>query len=702
MTDGSPTEQGAVDPSADPSPLRALWAARSIAIVGVSEKPGSLGRLPLQFLERYGYTGTVCVIHPTAQEVAGTPTYPSLTEAPEPIDLVMIMVGSAHVESVVDDCLAAGIRVAIICTSGFAETGEQGAELQHRIVAKARDGGLHLLGPNCIGSVGVATGQVSSFSPLFSGEHTELVDGPLGFVSQSGALCYGAVSLAFARGLGLGWVVNTGNEADTSAVDVMAAMAAEPGCRGLIGYAETLTDVTGLRDIVASGIPVAMLKAGRSEAGARAAASHTGALAAGDRVVDAALRQAGVVRVDDVDQLLDVAEVMTLPRVTGSGVAVVTTSGGSGILAADAMERFGLHLAELSAETTATLDGIVPAYGATGNPIDVTASVMSNSSLFDQSLDAIADDPAVDMILACFCVLTGKDVDDVVSSLERLAKRSGKPVLAVRTGADHLAPAASARMRAAGIPMYLTPERAVRALGALVAFSTPPSAFVDSPPDAEGAQSTGAAPSDVSEQGLKTLLAGHGIAVPGGRMATSADDAALAVAEVGGRAVVKAVVPGLLHKSDAGGVIVGVTAGDAPAAFDRAASLGGQVWVEEMVADGVEALVGVVPSPVGTVLTVGIGGVLTEVMNDVSLRILPVTPDDVEAMIDETRLGTLLAGVRGAGPSDRAAFVDAVCKAAELAGTWPPGFELDLNPITVLPEGKGVRVLDAAYSHTED
>lgn len=688
--------------SAPSSPLAALWSARSVAVVGASDRPGSLGRLPVEFLQRYGYAGRILPVRPDGAPVAGLPSYASVRECRReqgPVDLAMVMVAAPRVLAAVQDCADAEVPVAVICTSGFAETGEEGAALQAEVVRAAHEGGVRLVGPNCIGSVGVATGQVSSFSPLFSGERTELVPGAVGFVSQSGALGYGAVSLAFERGLGLGWVVNTGNEADVSAVEVMGALTREPGCRGLLAYLETLGDFEGLLAVAATGTPVAVLKAGRSDAGARAAASHTGALAAGDRVVDAALRQLGIVRVDDVDELLDVGEVMTIQhRPRGRRVAVVTTSGGSGILAADAVEAHGLEMAALSEQTLAVLDEIVPAFGSTANPVDVTAAVMSNASLFDRTLDVIADDPGVDLIVACFCVLTGTDVDDVVTSLARVAERSGIPVLAVRTGAEHLAPQAGARMRAAGIPCYPTPARAVRAAAALVQFSAPPASAPSAPAASPAAPAIHPVPrAGAGEQEMKALLSKAGLPVPAGRVAASAADAAAAVADVGGRAVFKAVVPGLLHKSDAGGVIVGVTADEAGPAWEKVASLGGEVLVEEMVPGGVEALVGLAPSPLGMVLTVGVGGVLTEVLHDVALRVLPVGRDDVEAMVDETRLGALLAGVRGATPADREALVEAVLQVCEVTHAWPQGFELDLNPVTALAVGNGVRVLDAAY-----
>jgi acyl-CoA synthetase (NDP forming) len=682
-------------PASENFALSRLWSARSVAVVGASDRPGALGRLPIEHLLRYGYRGAIYPVRPDGASVAGLPSYQSVQACPGTPELAMIMVSASRVEAAVDDCIAAGVPTAIVCSSGFAETGPEGAALQGALAEKARAAGLRLVGPNTIGSVGVDLGLVASFSPLFSGERTELVPGGIGFVSQSGALGYGAVSLAFERGLGLGWVVNTGNEADVRALEVMTAMARMPDCEGVLGYLEVLDDVGGLRTLASSGVPVALVKAGRSTAGQRAAASHTGALATEDRVVDAALRQFGIVRADDVDDLLDMGDAFAQPRrPAGPRVAVVTTSGGSGILAADAIEAARLTLAGLGAPTIAALAEIVPAFGATANPVDVTATVMSDPTLFDRALDVIVDDDGVDAVVACFCVLTAGDVDRVVESLARVAERSGKPVLAARTGAAHLAPAAAAAMRAAGIPSYPTPARAVRALAGLWQVSRPHMVDVESDESVVPARRP---PVEASEIELKSILRAAGLPVPGGRLARDASDTSRAVAEVGGSAVLKAVVPGLLHKSDVGGVEVGVTVAGAGIAYERVRALGGEVLVEEMVSGGLEVLVGMSPTPLGQVLTVGVGGVLTEAVDDVALRVLPVGRREVEAMIDETRLGRLLAGTRGSTPYDRTALVSAVLDLVGATAEWPSGFELDLNPVTVLPAGQGVRILDAAY-----
>ncbi|WHT22017.1 acetate--CoA ligase family protein [Crossiella sp. CA-258035] len=674
--------------------LSALWSARSVAVVGASERPGALGGRPVQFLRRYGYQGRILPVHPKHTELFGLPAHPTVAACPGPVDLAMILVAADRVPAAIEDCLAAGVQAAIVCSSGFAETCAEGARRQEALVAQAKAGGLRILGPNCIGSVGVATGQVTSFSPLFEAPTTRLVPGSLALVSQSGALGFGAVSLAFERGLGLGWAVSTGNEAELTALEVLATLAEEPECTGLLGYVESLADVDSLRRLAAAGKPVALLKAGSSAAGARAVASHTGALATDDRVTDAVLRRYGIVRVSDVDELLDVGEAFaTGTRASGDRVAVVTTSGGSGILAADALAQRGLRLAELSASTTAALAEVVPAYGSVDNPVDVTAAVMARPELFQRCLDVVAADPAVDVVLACFCVLTGSDVAGIAEGLARVRQATGKAVLVARTGAEHLAPGAGAELRRAGIPVYATPGRAVAAAAAVTA-GTKPAAVAAADRGASPAPGDGPSPPrGTSEAEFKALLRAHGIPVPTGRLATSPDDAIAAVREVGGRAVLKAVVPDLVHKTEAGGVVLDVTPGTAAAEYQRLVALGGTVLVEEFVTGAVEMLVGVAPGPCGPMLALGLGGIFAEVFDDVVLAPLPVDPAEVRRMLGELRGAALLHGVRGRDPSDVDALVDLVVQVSALVAGW--GGQVDLNPVAVLP--RGVRVLDAVY-----
>lgn len=364
------------------------------------------------------------------------------------------------VPDAIDDCGRAGVPIAIVGASGFAEAGEAGEQLQREVAERARVADVRLLGPNCIGAVAFRPRVLATFTPLFSAQEVPWRQGRVGFVSQSGALGFGAVSLALERGLGLGWAVNTGNEADISALEVLETLATDDGCDALLAYVEQLTDGEALRRLAGAGKPLAVVKAGSSDAGAAAAASHTGALATSDRIVSAALRQLGAPRAGDVDELLDFGDAFAQPRrPAGPRVAIVSTSGGSGILATDAIASARLVLAELTPDTTNRLEEFVPAFGSVANPVDVTAAVMSDITVFERCFGAVADDPNVDLVIACFCVLVDKDVDAIVRTLAAVAARTEKPVFVARTGANFLAPRATEALRDAGLPSYPTPTR---------------------------------------------------------------------------------------------------------------------------------------------------------------------------------------------------------------------------------------------------
>jgi acyl-CoA synthetase (NDP forming) len=735
--------------------LDVLWAATSVAVVGASARAGAPGHSVLSYLERFGYAGRVIAINPNADQIGDRPAWPSVAAyraaTGNPVDLAVVLVPASACLDAITDCADAGVAVAIVGSSGFAEVGPEGRALQSKLVAVARAGGMRLVGPNCIGALGPQTGLVASFSPLFGGAETRLLSGgaetgllsggaetgllsggaetgllsggaetgllsggaetqllggadgsllapdsaprAIGFASASGALGFGTVSLALDRGLPLRAAVSTGNEADVSALEVLTALARDPECGALLGYAESLSDADGLRALAAAasehGKPVALLVGGVSEAGARAAASHTGALATGERVVDGVLRQFGIERVNDVDELLDVGDAYALiGGAVGDRVAVITTSGGSGILATDAIARQGLRLADLSPSTRAELAQIVPAYGSAANPVDVTATVMSDRSLVGRALHAVAGDSGVDALVVCFCVLVGADVDAIVDALAEVKQRFGKPVLVARTGAEHLAPQATAALRAAGVPSYPTPGRAVRAVAAL--HRSRPRPGIAATADGVDSKAPGS-----GEAELKAALAAAGIRVPIGRVVT---DEASAVAACPERAVFKVVAPGLVHKSDVGGVLLGIDAERAGEAYHQLMAVPGAagVLVEEQVPTGIEVLVGVADSPLGRILSVGVGGVFTEVVDDVAIRLLPVGEPDVREMIAQTRVGAMLSGLRGAPPANLDALVELVVAVARLAADWPG--DLDLNPVVVTP--REAIVLDAALSVT--
>ena len=675
--------------------LSLLWRATSIAIIGATERENAMGRAPIEYLQRFGFSGDIYPINPKSSTILGLPSYAKISDVQSEIDLALIMLPASSVETALIECAGAGVKVVIVMSSGFGESDEAGSLAQNRLVKIAKDAGMRLVGPNCIGSVGGANKLVASFSPVFSSSTTTVEAGNIALVSQSGALGYGMYSLGIEQGVPLGVVVTTGNEADVTNLEVAQALADDASVSAILLYAESLTDVEALRTISAKK-PTAILKVGRSAQGAIAAASHTGALATEDRIIDAAIKATGAVRVDDVEQLLDAGLIFASgAKSLGKRVAIITTSGGSGILATDALEKNGLGLAVLAPETLAALAGIVPSYGNATNPVDVTAAVMSTPDLFEKCLDVLAKDSGVDSIVACFAVLVGADVERIASALGGVRAVRNLPIAVARTGSKNLAPLASGIFKSLNIPVFPTPDRAVAALRILEESGRTIKRVLKK--DFVGNFPT---PSETAtEVEMKELWKQVGVPVPLSVVVKNESEVLSAVEFVGGRAVFKAVIPGLLHKSEAGGVALDINAADAGVTYSRLSKISGErndVLVETFVPKGVETLVGVTSSSLGKVLTIGVGGILTEIISDVSIRLLPINEEVLREMISETRLAQLFAGARGSAPADVDAFISAVLKIAEVAHTFPELSELDINPLTVLPQGAWV--LDSAYS----
>ena len=676
--------------------LSALWSAKSIAVIGATERVGAMGRAPIEYLQRYGYKGEIFPVNPKGGTILGLNASASIKDVKSKVELALIMVPAALVEESLKQCGEAGVGVVIVMSSGFAEADTEGAAAQDRLLDIAHQYKMRMVGPNCIGAVGGAQGLVASFSPVFASTSTQVSAGSVALVSQSGALGYGMYSLGMDAGLPIGAVVTTGNEADVSALEVAQELANDSDISSILLYTESLSDIDALKEI-SSKKPTAILKVGRSAAGALAAASHTGALATEDRVIDAAINSTSAVRVDDVEQLIDAGLIFSSgAKSLGKNIAIITTSGGSGILATDAIEKNKQEMAKFSEATLAELATIVPSYGNITNPVDVTAAVMSSPDLFERCLEVIAKDSGVDAIVACFAVLVGNDVERIANALGAVRNIRNLPIAVARTGSASLAPEASKLFSSMKLPVYPTPDRAVAALRILNESSRKPSRFTA--PAKSGFPVPSATASEVE---LKELWSSVGVPVPLSVVVDDEASAVQAVETVGGRAVFKAVIPGLLHKSEAGGVALGINSTSASATYQRLSQLAGDgkpnsVLVETFVPKGVEALVGVTSSSLGKVLTVGVGGILTEIISDVAIRLLPVSEEIVRDMIAETRLAPLFAGARGSAPVDVDSFIKAVLRIAEVAEGWPEGSELDMNPISVLPNGAWV--LDSAYS----
>ena len=679
--------------------LSPLWSATSIAIIGATEREGAMGRLPIDYLLRFGYQGKIFPINPKGGNIRGLTAYTNIKDVPTKVELALVMVPANSVKNAVQDCADADVDIAVVMSSGFAESGAEGLQAQNELVDIARAKGMRLVGPNCIGSVGGKDRVLATFSPVFTAASTKVAPGNVALISQSGALGYGTYSLGLEQGLPIGIAVTTGNEADVSALEIAEELSQAKEIDTILLYLEGVDSFQRIKNI-SKAKPTAVLKAGRSNAGAAAAASHTGALATADRVIDAALRQAGAIRVNDVEELLDAGAVFAAnaDATSAKRIAIITTSGGSGILAVDAIESFAdksnISLAQFEAETISKLEQIIPAYGNAQNPVDVTAAVMSQPGMFEECLNVVAADPNVDAIVACFCVLTGNDVEKIASALVGTRNIRSLPLVVARTGAASLAPEGARLLQEARIPVFSTPERAVRALSMLnERFEV----TLRSPLMEQSGGTALPTPTSGDEVELKAMLASVGLPIPESSLATTVDEAIAGVHHVGGRAVFKAVVPGLLHKSDAGGVLLDINEAAATNSFEQLKKLGGNVLVERYVPKGVEVLLGLTGSPLGRVLTLGVGGILTEIVADVAIRVLPVDYKTVEEMIDETRLASLLAGARGAAAANRESLIQTVLGIIEATRDWPLESELDINPISV---GETAWILDAAYVAT--
>ncbi len=687
-----------------------LWNPRAVAVVGASATPNSLGHRILRYLRDHGYGGRICPVNPRYADIEGLASFSSVSAIPGEVDLALVLVGSDRVMAALEDCAQKGVPYVVVHASGFGEAGEDGRALEHGMITYARAHGMRVIGPNCIGLVNPGDRLVAGFSPLFS--RVTFDPGTIGMVTQSGALGYGIVSLAVERGIRFHRIVNTGNEADLCAAELIADFLNDARISAILVYSEGVKRPQDWRALGAlsraRSKPVIVLKSGRSEAGRRAAASHTASLAGDDALWDAAFRSMGMIRADDVDEMLDLAAIFEQPRrPRGPGVGVMTTSGGAGILAVDGLAQVGLAIPDLAAATCDRIRPVFPAFGTIANPLDLTGAMLTDASLFRTSLRAMADDPGVDALLVCFCVLQGAEVDRAIDDLLMVLSETDKPVLVSRTGGDFLAPGAAARLQQAGVPVFPTPARAARAFGALLRFSD--ARPVSGPTPVASSSSPAGWPKAgeaLGERETKRLLGAAGLPVTRDIPCLTPEDAVRAAEAIGYPVVLKIDSPDVPHKTEAGGLRVGLRDADSVRAafhdvtarvraYNPDARLTGCIVQEQVDAAVAEILVGVTPSPVGPVLTVGLGGIFVEVFNDVTRRLAPVTEDDARALLHDLRSYPLLVGARGRPPADVDALVQLIVRIGELAAQWPGTWELDLNPVLVKSKGEGCRVVDA-------
>ncbi|CAA2109415.1 acetate--CoA ligase family protein [Variovorax paradoxus] len=689
--------------------LEALFKPRSIAIFGASDDVTKIGGRPLQFLQKYGYRGAIYPVNRKGGTVQSLPAYANVADLPSVPDLAVMAVPPDAVLEAVKDCAARGVRAAVILSSGFSEMGEEGSRLQAAIGAVAKASGMRVVGPNCLGSIGVADRSIATFSVAL--ESAFPAAGHVGIASQSGNLGSYTMRLAAERGIGISRLLTTGNECDVDIADGIASLAGDPGTSVILCCMETCRDAAKLVRALAmareAGKPVVVLKVGVSSAGSEAAASHTGALAGSDAVFDVVLRNAGAIRVPSIEQLLEVGHAVSVVGVSrapkGPRVALVTASGGFGVLMADAASAQGLELPKLSAATQQRIVAALP-YASPGNPVDMTAQVSSRPELLVQVLSAVVEDAGCDAVIlqSAYAFQMPRLRDVYMAALDEVRRAHPARLILLCCKAPR---ETIAQLNEMGIPTVETIDAACATLAALVRLGT------------RGAQSQAAVASPsletlppeafANEASAKAVLAQSGIPVLKEVTAASRDEALAAARDIGFPVVLKIVSPDIPHKTEVGGVVVGVRSEEQlreehDAMLARVAQKAPQariagVLVAQMAQGGTELILGTTKDPVfGPVVMVGLGGIFAEVLRDVALQVVPVTEAQAMQMLRSLKAFPLFDGARGRPKADVAAAARAVAALSQFAARHADTVaEIDINPLVVLDHGRGAFALDA-------
>jgi acyl-CoA synthetase (NDP forming) len=694
----SATQHGFADPTEQDQPTDwgRVFRPRAVALLGATGRPENPMARPLRWLAERGYPGRVYPVNPKYRELGGLPCYPTLDAVPEPVDLVLALVPAGLAVDAVHAAGAAGATAVVVFASGFAEVGPVGAELQRRLAQAGRQTGVRVLGPNCQGIFYAPSRLFATFSA--AGERPLAGSCGIAYVGQSGAIGGSVLDLAAERGLDLTAWVSTGNQADVDLVEVARYLVRDPEISVLTVYAESIPDGAAYEQLAAEaaaeGTALVVLRSGRSATGRRAATSHTGAMLGDDTAFALVSRRHGVVLVDDVEELLAAATMLRgQPRPAGNRIAAVSTSGGAGILAADRCEGYGLTLPELSSGTQQRLARLIPDFGALANPVDVTAQLFNRGErAFGEVCSIVAADPSVDALLVLVTMITG---DAAVELAEDLAAASlttlgGRVPCSVvwLAGLDQTARAREI-LTAAGIPVFSSIAVAARVAAALAPPARSAGALV---PPAPAPPPMLRLPQVMPADGW-ALLDVLGVARPDSRLATTPEQAGQAAAELGGEPVaMKAAAPRLEHKSDVGGVRLGVPVARAPEVFAELAAAVPElhgVLVQRMVTPGLELLVDASGGRDGwpPLLTVGLGGTDTEVHRDLATELAPMTPRAVRELLRQLRCWPLLAGHRGAPPLDVDAAATAIARVSQAVAHWPELAELEINPLIVGPAG---------------
>ncbi|WP_336339118.1 acetate--CoA ligase alpha subunit [Haloarcula brevis] len=683
--------------------LSTLFAPERVAVVGATDSEGSVGHaVTTNLLD--SFTGEVVAVNPNKETVLGLQCYDSLADLDDPasVDVAVVVVPPTVAVDVIENAGAAGIENVVVITAGFGETGSDGAERERRLREAASEYDLNLVGPNSLGVMSTPVGLNATFGNEMAN------DGDISFMSQSGAFITAVLDWAAERDVGFKDIVSLGNKAVLDESDFVAEWGDDPDTDVILGYLEDINDgssfVQTAREVTQD-TPIVLVKSGRTDAGASAAASHTGAMAGSERAYEAGLDKAGTLRVESVQELFDYAQILAgQPLPEGDDIAIVTNAGGPGVMTTDAVGDSGLNLAQFGDETFSRLREEMPDEANIYNPVDIIGDAPAER--FETALETVLADDGVSMAVVVACPTAVLSFEELAESVVEQQERFGKPVAATLMGGKSVDAGASV-LSEAGVPNYFDPARAVGGLDALRRYREIKATEYDEPTtfdvDRERAR-------EVLESGARRgsnrlgveameLLDAYGIPTPQGEVVSSPVEAEAVAEEVGDDVVMKIVSPDILHKSDIGGVEVGVPVEDVRDTYEDlvvrarnyqedATILG--VQVQEMVDldAGVETILGMNRDPqFGPLLLFGLGGIFVEVLEDNTVSVAPVSENEAKGMLDDIDSAPLLRGARGRDPVDEATLVETIQRLSQLVTDFPAIVELDINPLVATPDG---------------
>ena len=689
--------------------LKAFSSPESIAVIGASREEEKLGFAVLHNIVQHGYEGRIYPVNPKADEILGLTCYASILDIPDPVELAVVVIPAKYVAQTLEDCGKKGVKGAIVISAGFRETGSQGAKMERALVDIARRYDMRLVGPNCLGIIDTIGKMNASFAVGMPRR------GKIAFMSQSGALCTSILDMALAENVGFSRFISLGNKADLNEIDFVQAWGEDEESRVIMAYLEGIANGAQFMDVarmVTKSTPFIAVKSGSTSAGSRAVSSHTGTLAGSEKAYDSAFNQSGIIRADSVQELFDYSIAFARqPLPQNDRIAIVTNAGGPGIMATDALERAGLQLASMEPQTMEHLREHLPAAASVLNPVDVLGDALADR--YAMAIDAVLNDPNVSGLIVILTPQIMTQIEETARAVGEASRRFDKPIFASFMGEMYTAPGVKI-LNEYNVPNYVVPERAVAAMRAMqrqVQWMERPLQTVEQfEADKAAVRRVFAKAREdgrltIGDAEAREIMGAYGIRMPASSLAPTADEAVAFADEIGYPVVMKIASPDILHKTDVGGIKVGLrNANDVRDAFDlliyRTTRFmpDAKVWgclVQEMVSGAREVIVGMNRDPqFGPLLMFGLGGIYVEVLKDVAFRVAPISRQEALELVKEIRSYNLLRGVRGEKPADVDALVDVLLRVSQLVTDFPSVVEMDINPLMVLEAGRGAMAVD--------